>query len=332
MTGIFAFGGHFRMTGTFKNMNKIKSAVIGVGHLGQHHARILNASQNCELVGVVDTDPKRREKIAHANQTQGFGELDAILDQVRAVIIATPTPLHYEIGKKCLQNGIHCLIEKPLCQQVEQAEELIHIAREKNLVLQVGHVERFNTGVMAAQKYIREPKFIEVNRLGPYDPRMAHIGVVLDLMIHDLDIVLSLVPAEVKSLEAFGAKVLTEHEDIVKCRLRFDNGCIVDLSASRISLEQYRKIRVFQSDAYISIDYAKKDLKIYRKKKPIVKSFNDIEIIKPSIKQEEPLKLEIQHFMECIEHGKTPLVSGEHGRDALELGLEILEQLHLHTS
>jgi len=200
----------------------------------------------------------------------------------------------------------------------------------KNLVLQVGHVERFNPAVLAAQKFIHTPKFIEVNRLGPYDPRVSHIGVVLDLMIHDLDLVLSLVKSEVKNLEAFGAKVLTEHEDIVKCRLRFENGCIVDLSASRISLEQYRKIRIFQPDSYISIDYAHKDLKVYRKKTPIVKNFNDIEILKPSLTKEEPLKLELEHFLECIQEGKKPLVSGEHGRDALELGLEILEQLHLH--
>jgi predicted dehydrogenase len=149
-------------------------------------------------------------------------------------------------------------------------------------------------------------------------------------MIHDLDIVLYLVNSKVKSLEAFGAKVLTDHEDIAKCRLRFENGCIVDLSASRISLEQYRKIRIFQSDAYISVDYAHKDLKIYKKKKPKVQSFSDIEILKPKLKVEEPLKLELRHFLECVEQGKKPHVTGEHGRDALELGKEILEQLELH--
>jgi predicted dehydrogenase len=194
----------------------------------------------------------------------------------------------------------------------------------------VGHVERFNPAVIEAHKFVKVPKFIEVNRLGPYDPRVAHIGVVLDLMIHDLDIVLYLVNSKVKSLEAFGAKVLTDHEDIAKCRLRFENGCIVDLSASRISLEQYRKIRIFQEDAYISVDYARKDLKIYRKKRDKVKSFTDIEILKPKLRDEEPLKLELKNFLECIAEGKKPHVTGEHGRDALELGKEILDQLHLH--
>ena len=307
-----------------------RTAVIGVGHLGQHHARLLSSIPASRLVAVVDSDEKRGEKIAKSSNTEWLDDYRKLIGRVDAAVIAVPTPLHHQIGKELLESGVHCLIEKPLCQKIEEAEELIHLAREKNLVFQVGHVERFNPAVIAAQKYIKEPRFIEVNRLGPYDPRTSHIGVVLDLMIHDLDIVLSLVGSEVKSLEAFGAKVLTDHEDIVKCRLRFQNGCIVDLSTSRVSLEQYRKIRIFQHDAYVSVDYAHKDLKIYRKNKPVVKSFGDIEILKPSLKIEEPLKLELEHFLECIREGKKPLVSGEHGRDALELGLEILEQLNLH--
>lgn len=307
----------------------IPVAVVGVGHLGQHHARLLSQIRS-SLAGIVDVDEKRAEKIAAACKTKTYPTLAPLLGHVRGAVVAVPTPLHYTIGKYCLENGLHCLIEKPLCQTVEEAEELIRIAREKNLILQVGHVERFNPAVLAAQKYIQNPKFIEVNRLGPYDPRVSHIGVVLDLMIHDLDIVLSLVQSEVASVEAFGAKVISEHEDIVKCRLRFQNNLIVDLSASRVSLEQYRKIRIFQPDAYISIDYARKDLKIYRRKKPVVKSFTDIEILKPSLKDEEPLKLELEHFLDCIREGKKPMVTGEHGKDALELGLEILEQLHLH--
>ncbi len=308
----------------------IKIGVIGVGHLGQHHARILSQIPSCELVGVVDADKKRAEKIAKDSKTGAYAQAEELFGKVDALILAIPTPLHYTLGKKCLENGIHCLIEKPLSQSVEEAEALISIAKNKNLVLQVGHVERFNPAIIAAQQYIHDPKFIEVNRLGSYDPRVSHIGVVLDLMIHDLDIVLFLLQSEVQSLEAFGAKVLSDHEDIVKCRLRFKNGCIVDLSASRISLEQYRKIRIFQSDAYLSIDYARKDLKIYKRKTPIVKSFNDIAILRPSLKNEESLKLELEHFLDCLRHGKKPLVSGEHGRDALELGLEILEQLQLH--
>ncbi len=308
----------------------IETAVIGVGHLGQHHARILHELPGSKLVGIADMDEKRVKQIAKSCKTTPYSYYKDLFGKVKAVVIAVPTPLHYQIGKDCLEAGIHCLIEKPLTQDVQQAEELVQLAQEKNLILQVGHVERFNPAVIEARKFVKEPKFIEVNRLGPYDPRTSHIGVVLDLMIHDLDIVLYLVGSKVKTLEAFGAKVLTDHEDIAKCRLRFENGCIVDLSASRISLEQYRKIRIFQSDAYISVDYARKDLKIYKKKKAQVKSFTDIEIIKPRLHVEEPLKLELKHFLECIEQGKKPHVSGEHGRDALELGKEILDQLHLH--
>ena len=310
----------------------IETAVIGVGHLGQHHARILHELENSNLKGVVDRDEKRAQQIAKTAHTLATSNYKNLFGQIQAAVIAVPTPLHYQIGKDCLENNIHCLIEKPFTEDVEQAEELIKIAEERNLILQVGHVERFNPAVIEARKHIKDPKFIEVNRLGPFDPRTSHIGVVLDLMIHDLDIVLYLVGSKVKTLEAFGAKVLTAHEDIAKCRLRFENGCIVDLSASRISLEQYRKIRVFQADAYISVDYAKKDLKIYRKKTPQVNSLRDIAILRPKLKEEEPLKLELKHFLECIEEGKQPHVTGEHGRDALELGKEILEQLHLHQA
>jgi len=308
----------------------IETAVIGVGHLGQHHARILKDLDGSQLKGIVDIDPKRAKQIAKSCKTAAFNYYKDVFGKVKAVIIAVPTPLHYQIGKDCLEAGIHVLIEKPLTEDVQQAEDLIKLARDKNLILQVGHVERFNPAVIEAHKHVKEPRFIEVNRLGPYDPRTSHIGVVLDLMIHDLDIVLYLVGSKVKTLEAFGAKVLTDHEDIAKCRLRFENGCIVDLSASRVSLDQYRKIRVFQPDAYISVDYARKDLKIYRKKNSQVKSFSDIEILKPKLHADEPLCLELEHFIECIQEGKKPQVSGEHGRDALDLGKEILDQLHLH--
>lgn len=312
------------------NQELVPVTVVGVGHLGQHHARILSEINSCSLVGVVDVDSKRSQKIAKTFHTESFTNYQDLIGKIRGAVIAVPTSFHYSIGKYFLQNGVHCLIEKPLCEKVEEAEELIEIAQDKNLILQVGHVERFNPAVIAAQKFIQQPKFIEVNRLGPYDPRTAGGGVVLDLMIHDLDIVLFLLNSKVESLESFGAKVLSDHEDIVKCRLRFENGCIVDLSASRISLEKYRKIRIFQSDAYLSLDYAGRGLKVYRKKSSVIKSFSDIEILKPSLSKEEPLKLELQHFIECVQEGKKPHVTGEHGRDALELGLEILKQLYLH--
>ncbi|MCX5778093.1 MAG: Gfo/Idh/MocA family oxidoreductase [Elusimicrobia bacterium] len=310
-------------------MNKIKTVVIGVGSLGQHHARIMATHPNSELVGIVDPDAKRRDKIAAPYHIPTFGTAHEIIGLTQAAIIAVPTPLHYPIAKELLQAGIHCLVEKPFTSTVSEAEELIVIARDNNLVLQVGHVERFNPAVTAAVPFISNPLFIEVNRLGPYDPRTSHIGVVLDLMIHDLDILLALVNDTVVGLEAHGAKVLSEHEDIVKVRIKFAKGCVADVSASRVSLEKYRKIRIFQNDCYISVDYAGKSLKVYRKKTPVVKGLNDIEIIKPKLRDVEPLYGEAEHFLHCISEGKKPMVSGEHGRDAIELAFEILRSLNL---
>jgi len=308
-------------------MNRIKTAVIGVGSLGQHHARILAKHPKSELIAVVDCDAKRGEKISSQYGIPSYQNLEDIINKVQAVVVSVPTPSHYPVAKKLLEAGINCLVEKPFTSNVEEAQVLIDTAKIKNLILQVGHVERFNPAVIGAQPYIDKPRFIEVDRLGPFDPRTSHIGVVLDLMIHDLDILLTLVNDKVVSLEAYGAKVLSEHEDIAKVRLKFGNGCIADLSASRISLEKYRRIRIFQPESYISIDYAGKSLKIYKKKSKTIKSLTDIEIIRPKLSSQEPLFHELDHFLSCVEEGKKPVVSGEHGRDAIELASEILKNM-----
>jgi predicted dehydrogenase len=310
-------------------MKIIRTAVIGVGSLGQHHARILAKHPSSELVALVDTDIKRAQKIASLYGRPAVDNHAALIGKLDAAVISVPTPCHFSVAKDLLKSNIHCLVEKPFTSTVEEAQELISIARENNLVLQVGHIERFNPAVVAARPYINSPKFAEVNRLGPYDPRTSHIGVVLDLMIHDLDILLDLVKDKVVGLEAFGAKIFSEHEDIVKARLRFANGCIADVSASRISLDKYRKIRIFQNDSYISVDYAGKSLKVYKKRSEVVKGVSDIEIIKPKLKEDEPLFFELDHFLTCVSEGKKPLVTGEHGRDALELAFEILKGLKL---
>ena len=283
-------------------MSKIKIAVIGVGSLGQHHARILSTHENAELIGVVDADAKRGETIAKKCNTVNFTDVKDIIGKVQAAVISVPTPYHYDIAKQLLQNGVHCLVEKPFTETVEQSTELIRIARDKNLVLQVGHVERFNPAIIAAYPYVKEPKFIEVNRLGPYDPRTSHIGVVLDLMIHDLDMLLNFVKSKVVSFEAVGAKILSEHEDIAKVRIKFANGCIADVSTSRVTIDKYRKIRIFQKDSYISVDYAGKSLKIYQKKPnvSVVKSLLDIDVIKPKVQTGEPLAYELTHFLNCV--------------------------------
>jgi predicted dehydrogenase len=208
---------------------------------------------------------------------------------------------------------------------------LISAAKASGAILQVGHIERFNPAVMEAARHIDHPQFIEVNRLGPYDPRVAEVGVILDLMIHDLDIVLFLVGEEVTRVEAFGAKVLSNHEDIAKVRLHFAGGCIADLSASRISIKKYRKIRIFQKNAYLTLDYAAPALQIYKKKGDVVKSLTDIQILKPRLPKIDPLAREQEHFLECVREGKTPLVSGQHGRDAIELAHEVLAKLTIHA-
>jgi predicted dehydrogenase len=307
----------------------IRTAVVGVGFLGQHHARILGEHTNSKLEFVVDADAKRAEKIAKSNKTNYLIDFNELIGKIDAAVISVPTPYHYQVAKPLLQNGIHCLVEKPFTLNVDEAEELIEIAKSKSLILQVGHVERFNPAIIAAAPFINMPKFIEINRLGPYDPRTNHIGVVLDLMIHDLDILFYLLKDKVVSLEAHGAKILSDAEDIAKVRLRYSNGCVADVSASRVSLEKYRKIRVFQPDSYISIDYAGKSLKVYRKKdgKEKITSLFDISVKKPKLPSNEPLFYELDNFLSNVSEGKKPAVSGQQGRDAIELAINILKNM-----
>lgn len=305
----------------------MKIGVIGVGSLGQHHARVYSQIPEVELFGVCDVDKKRAEKISKNFNAQPFSDYKELIGKVDAVSIVVPTPLHYSVAKDFLNAGIHCLVEKPITNDVSQAEELLKIANEKNIVLQIGHIERFNTAVIEAQKHIKSPKFIEAQRLGPYDPRVAHIGVVMDLMIHDIDIILTLVDSRIIQMDVIGAKVLSKNEDIANVRLKFENGCVANISASRVSLDKFRKIRIFQDDTYISLDYAGQSLKIYKKKSDIVTSMSDIDVIKPKLKMEEPLKRELEHFINCVKKGIPPIVTGEHGRDALEVAIEILKKL-----
>ncbi|MCA6071705.1 MAG: Gfo/Idh/MocA family oxidoreductase [Endomicrobium sp.] len=309
----------------------IRTAVIGAGSLGQHHARILSQHPNSKLEFVIDADGKRAEKIAKANKTNCLIDFNDIIGKIDAAVVAVPTPFHYQVAKPLLQNGVHCLVEKPFTLNVQEAEELIEIASAKNLILQVGHVERFNPAVIAAAPFINNPKFIEVNRLGPYDPKTNQIGVVLDLMIHDLDILFYLVKDKVVSFEAHGAKILSDTEDIAKVRLKYANGCVADVSASRVTLEKYRKIRIFQPDSYVSIDYAGKNLKIYSKKagKEKMTSLFDIDIKKPKLPPNEPLFYEIDNFLTNIIDGKKPTIAGEQGRDAVELAVNILKNMVL---
>lgn len=310
----------------------MRIGVVGVGHLGQHHVKHLAHMNDAELVGVFDTHSEQAMNVAERNQTRIFHSINELANACDAVTIAVPTLAHFDVAKFFLSKGLHALVEKPLTSTVEEAEELIALAQKNALVLQVGHIERFNPAVQEMAKHVKKPAFIEVSRLGPYDPRVSHVGVVLDLMIHDIDIILSLVNEPVVRVDAVGGKVISDHEDIVKATLYFKGGCRADLSASRVTLKKYRKIRVFQPDSYLSLDYSERSLKIYRRKGPVFKSLTDIEIVRPRLAKSDPLERELSHFVQCIKSGKKPLVSGEHGRDALELALEILNSMALHNA
>lgn len=312
-------------------MEEIRVGVVGVGRLGQHHARIYNELPDIKLVGVADTDPHRATKIAKNCETQALFDHRMLLDKVDAVSIAVPTTSHHAIGRDFLTQGVHALIEKPITATVAEARELVDLAAAKNLILQVGHVERFNAAIVRLREVVKDPAFIEVHRLGPYDPRVQDIGVVMDLMIHDLDIILETVNSPVKLIDAVGVGIFSDKEDIANARIHFKNGCIANLTASRITPKKTRKIRFFQEDAYISIDYVKPAMEIYQKKPvPSPKEGHppvDIVRKKVKLKVQEPLRAELEHFADCVRDGRTPQVTGEKARDALVLAVEISEMI-----
>lgn len=310
---------------------KIRVGVVGVGHLGQHHARIYSAHSQCKLVGVVDTDLRTAQKIARQYNTAAFTDFRELFGQVEALSIVVPTVFHHAVAMECLDQGIHLMVEKPITSTVEQAQDLIGKAETHNCILQVGHIERFNTAVMRLKQLVNRPMFIEGHRLGPYDPRVKDVGVVLDLMIHDLDIILQLVNSPVKSVEATGVGVYASHEDIANARIHFENGCIANLTASRVTPVRKRKIRIFQPDAYLSIDYIEQEVEMFQRvqlanPEPGTPSISIVRK-KERIEKQEPLKLELMHFIECVQKGMEPLVRGEHARDALILAVEISEQI-----
>jgi predicted dehydrogenase len=307
--------------------NKIRVAVIGAGRIGSLHSRILGKHPDVELVAVCDPNIWRAQIAAWRGGALAHRDYKEVLPKVDAVVVAVPTEFHFEVGMAAIEAGVHCLIEKPLASSIDEARALLDASERKKVQLQVGHVERFNPAVLQAIEHIRHPRFITVERLGPYDPRTRNIGVVLDLMIHDLDILLTLVGSEIENLEAIGASLLSKHEDIANVRVRFKNGCVADLTASRISLKRCRKIRIFQESSYISLDYLNASLQIYKKKKPEIKSLKDIEHIAPKMNKSEPLRNEMDHFLDCIRHNRKPWPSGEHGLEALKLALQITEEL-----
>ncbi len=337
----------------------VKVAVLGVGGLGQHHARIyaeMEQAGDVEFVGLYDPNLERAREIAEKNGVRALESMEAALEQADGVSIVTPTVTHHELASKFLKAGCHVLVEKPITNEADQAAELVQLAQENDRVLQVGHVERFNPVFDYLQSVAKKPRFIETHRLSPYPARSMDIGVVLDLMIHDLDIVLAFVDSPVKEVDGVGVPVLSASEDIANARLKFENGCVANLTVSRVSPERMRKIRVFsggETTSYVSLDYQKQEGYIYRiaadgaeksslwqkllhaKDSAIVSEFGGKKVVREPvpIAKDEPLKLELQHFVECVRERQTPKVSGEAGRQALEVALEITRQIQaLETS
>jgi predicted dehydrogenase len=304
---------------------RLRVAVVGVGALGQHHARVYAASAGARLAGVFDIDAERAREVAARHGCPVFAHLREIPHGVDAVSVAVPTVDHHRVARVFLEAGKHVLLEKPMTTTLEEADDLISLAAERDVVLQIGHIERFNPAVDVLKATVARPRFIEVHRLGSFSARSLDIDVVLDLMIHDLDIVLSLDPSEPVQIDAVGVPVLTHKVDIANARLRFASGLIANLTASRVSAEKVRKFRVFSPKTYISVDFAARAAQVYR----LVEADGrpDIQLEQTEAPDEEPLRRQLEAFLAVCQAGGAPLVSGQDGRRALGLAHTILQKM-----
>ena len=303
-------------------MKRVRVGVVGVGRLGSEHARIYAGMKSVSLLGVVDSIEERAEKIGKRYRTESFTRYSSLFGKVEAVSIAVPTDIHYRISKEFLERGIHVLLEKPITQTLSQAKKLILLSERKKVILQVGHIERFNSALQELERHVKNPRFIECHRLSPFQERGTEVGVVLDLMIHDIDIILSLVKSPIRRIEATGVKVLSPYEDIANARVTFANGAVANITSSRVSREKMRKMRVFEKARYTSIDFLHQTISIYRH------TAHGITRETPEIKKVEPLKLELKHFINCVLKEYKPLVSGRPAKEALQIALQISRQIN----
>ncbi len=325
----------------------LRIGVVGVGHLGAMHAKMLLEIPGVHLAGVFDVDHDKAQRVARACRSTAFSSLDAMLHAADAVTIATPTSTHFDVARNALHNGKHVFIEKPITQTTDEAEELIRLAKARNLLVQVGHIERFNAAVLAVEKkYTINPLFVESHRLAPFNPRGTDVAVVLDLMIHDIDIILSFVRSPVVRVDANGVAVVSDSVDIANARLQFENGCVANVTASRISQKKMRKMRLFQKDAYISIDFSEKHAEVFRlvgEGEPAAKGVmmlgqigsakhkRNIVYELPPVEEVNALKYELELFAKSITTATPPPVTGEEGRRALEVAHMILERIAEQT-
>lgn len=304
-------------------MDPVRIGIIGVGYLGMQHARILSYLEEAELKGVADINFRKAVEIGNRHGVQYYQDYKKMLDEIDAAIVATPTSEHFSISMKLLKEGKSVLVEKPITETVDQGEELVSMAKKNGLILQVGHLERFNPAVEAMENMISEPKFIEVQRLGSFSARSLDIDVVLDLMIHDLDIIMALVKDEINVIKSSGIHVLSEKIDIANARLEFKSGCVATLTASRVHQGKVRKLRIFEPTSYYSIDYIDQEVKVF----PLNGRRTDIKSLK--ITKEEPLKKELKNFFKCIRQKEVKKVSGEEGLRALKLAYKVLEEVEM---
>lgn len=326
--------------------NVLPVAVIGAGHLGSFHARMFSQIERAGLAGVFDIDRAKAEALAAELKVPSFARLEDAFQAAQAVSIATTTRTHFEIGKKALDAGRHAFIEKPLTETIDQARSLVSLAETRNLKLQVGHIERFNPAILALEQYHLRPLFIESHRLAQFNPRGTDVAVVLDLMIHDIDLILSLVNSRVTRIDANGVAVVSDSADIANARLQFENGCVANVTASRISQNRMRKMRLFQPNAYISIDFAQGLAEVFRlvdESDPSVQSTmllgkieqgarkRAIVYEQPEVREVNALKHELELFVQCVQDGSQPAVSGKDGLQALEVAAEIMKTIESQT-
>lgn len=311
-----------------KSKKKLRIGVVGTGYLGKFHAEKYARMDDVELVGIADINQSQAEKIAKKYSIKAYTSHKNILDKVDAVSIVVPTPVHFEVSRDFLKHDVDVLIEKPMTTTIEEADELIGFAESKGLIIQVGHLERFNPAVIAVQDYIKRPMFIESHRLSTYKERAADVSVVLDLMIHDIDIISNLVRSKIKSIHAAGTPVISGHVDIANARIEFENGCVANVTASRISNRDERKIRLFQRDAYISVDFANHQITIVKKtnndKSSIIPG---MDINKLCFNKGDALDDELKAFVKAVKKRESPEVTGQVGRSALKVALSIMKQI-----
>jgi len=320
-------------------LDRVKVGVVGSGHLGRFHTLNYAQIQEVELVGVTDIDQEKARRLALEGQCEAFENMESLLERVDAVSIVVPTNHHFDIGKLALERGKHCLIEKPITKNVIEAEELILLAKNKGVTLQVGHVERFNPAILVLEGMEIKPRFIESHRLAPFNPRGTEVAVVLDLMIHDIDIILSLVKGPVKSVDASGVAVVSNSIDIANARICFENGCVANLTASRISQKKMRKMRLFQRDTYITVDFLERTSEIYQLIEGEGESDNILGEIgvgerrrrivyqRPEVPGEGGLLTELETFVKTVKGGNPPAVSGEEGKAALVVAFQVLQEM-----